>query len=120
MLRQLLRVVAITVVAALLVVLLFTSSTSAHGVSGKRFFPATIIVEDPFVADELSVPTVSYLKNGDENQEVDFEIEASKRITDHYTQVGVEARFPINPRRAAIRWEWWASSTYTSSICSRR
>ncbi len=31
----------------------------AHGFAGQRFFPATIATEDPFVADELSLPTVS-------------------------------------------------------------
>ncbi len=31
----------------------------AHGFAGKRFFPATLATDDPFVADELSLPTVS-------------------------------------------------------------
>ena len=30
----------------------------AHGFAGKRFFPATLATEDPFVADELSLPTI--------------------------------------------------------------
>jgi len=34
----------------------------AHGLIGKRFFPATLATDDPFVADELSLPTISYLK----------------------------------------------------------
>ena len=34
----------------------------AHGLAGKRFFPATLAVDDPFVADELSFPTVLYTK----------------------------------------------------------
>jgi hypothetical protein len=34
----------------------------AHGLAGKRFFPATIAIDDPFVADELSLPTVSTFK----------------------------------------------------------
>ena len=38
----------------------------AHGYAGKRFFPATITTDDPFVADELSLPTVLYIKNNDE------------------------------------------------------
>jgi hypothetical protein len=29
----------------------------AHGFAGERFFPATISTDDPFVADELSLPT---------------------------------------------------------------
>src|SRR5262245_27496680 len=34
----------------------------AHGVVGQRFFPATLAIDDPFVADELSFPTVSVAK----------------------------------------------------------
>lgn len=33
---------------------LFVSPSHAHGFAGKRFFPATIAIDDPFVADELS------------------------------------------------------------------
>ncbi|KJK10305.1 hypothetical protein UB46_41830 [Burkholderiaceae bacterium 16] len=33
---------------------LFSSHIHAHGVIGKRFLPATITVDDPFVADEAS------------------------------------------------------------------
>src|SRR5260370_30698169 len=29
----------------------------AHGFAGERFFPDTISTDDPFVADELSLPT---------------------------------------------------------------
>jgi hypothetical protein len=32
---------------------------SAHGFAGDRFFPATILTDDPFVADEASLPTVT-------------------------------------------------------------
>jgi hypothetical protein len=38
---------------------LLASNAFAHGVAGKRFFPATLATDDPFVADELSLPTVS-------------------------------------------------------------
>ncbi len=34
----------------------------AHGVAGKRFFPATLTIEDPFVAAELALPTVLHVK----------------------------------------------------------
>jgi len=35
------------------------SSALAHGWAGERFFPATILTDDPFVADEISLPQVS-------------------------------------------------------------
>ena len=32
---------------------------AAHGFAGQRFFPATILTDDPFVADEMSLPTIT-------------------------------------------------------------
>ncbi len=62
------------------------SPAAAHGLAGKRFFPATLLVDDPFVADELSLPTVSHIKtpaSGDEPATLETEVSAelSKRIT---------------------------------------
>ena len=48
----------------------------AHGIVGKRFFPATIATDDPAVADELSLPTVSHADN-----DTEISGEYSKRIT---------------------------------------
>jgi hypothetical protein len=55
----------------------------AHGVVGQRFFPATITTDDPFVADELSLPTVSHQKTSVDPsvKETDITGEYSKRIT---------------------------------------
>jgi len=55
-----------------------------HGFVGKRFFPATLATDDPFIADELSLPTISYFKtpaNGDEpvTRQTDFSLDVSKR-----------------------------------------
>jgi hypothetical protein len=36
------------------------SAALAHGFAGERFFPATILTDDPFVADEMSLPEVGY------------------------------------------------------------
>lgn len=68
--------------------LLGANPAAAHGFAGKRFFPATLAIEDPFVADELSLPTISYFKspaNGDEpaTRETGFSVDVSKRITDN-------------------------------------
>jgi hypothetical protein len=61
-------------------------SVEAHGLAGKRFFPATLAVDDPFVADELSLPTFSYqrLKGSEEappTNQFDLRGEISKRLT---------------------------------------
>ena len=41
----------------------WVGSVSAHGLIGQRFFPATLAIDDPFVADELSLPTVLHNRN---------------------------------------------------------
>jgi hypothetical protein len=55
-------------------------TAAGHGYAGKRFFPATILVEDPFVADELALPTWTHMKGGDVTSD-DLEFEFAKRIT---------------------------------------
>jgi hypothetical protein len=45
-------------ILAILLGLGITSRAFAHGVVGQRFFPATLTIDDPFVADEMSLPTV--------------------------------------------------------------
>jgi hypothetical protein len=58
----------------------------AHGLIGQRFLPATLAVDDPFVADELSFLTVSHRKmpgseEGPPTRETDLAAELSKRLT---------------------------------------
>ena len=69
--------------------LVTTEPASAHGFAGKRFFPATLATDDPFVADELSLPTVAYSKqaaSGDSpgTRETDFSVDVSKRVTENF------------------------------------
>jgi len=65
---------------------LVTGTASAHGIVGKRFFPATLTIDDPFVADELSLPTYQQQKmpaSGDEpaTTERALSFDYTKRIT---------------------------------------
>jgi hypothetical protein len=64
----------------------FCAPASAHCIVGNRFFPATLIVDDPCVADELSMPTIAGFKNGDDpaTQELDISGEYSKTITENF------------------------------------
>jgi hypothetical protein len=57
----------------------------AHGMIGQRFYPATLKIDDPFVADELSLPTVSFMPfNASEEspafRQTDISGEFSKRL----------------------------------------
>jgi hypothetical protein len=78
----------LTPIGASLAVALSTlpATALAHGLVGKRFFPATIATDDPFVSDELSLPTISSVRttaSGDEpsSRETSISGEFSKRIT---------------------------------------
>ena len=60
-----------------------------HGFAGKRFFPATLATDDPFVADELSLPTIQWQRfpagdDGPGGSETDFSIDVAKRITENF------------------------------------
>ena len=71
---------------ALLIVLRGVGNADAHGLIGKCFLPATLAIDDPFVADELSFPTISHIKTpaaGDApaTKETDINAELSKRLS---------------------------------------
>jgi hypothetical protein len=62
-------------------------AATAHGVAGKRFFPATLATDDPFVAEELSLPTIATLRRNPSEEspsatrETEFSFDYAKRIT---------------------------------------
>lgn len=65
---------------------LVSSAARGHEIVGNRMFPATLAIDDPGVADELSLPTVSAFKTGDDPsvKELDISGEYSKRITEDF------------------------------------
>jgi len=52
----------------------------AHGFAGQRFFPEPIVMEDPFAADEMNLPSFSYIRTHDA-RELSFGVELQKRLT---------------------------------------
>ena len=62
------------------------SSAFAYCFVGARFLPATLATDDPCVADEMSLPTVSWSRTGDipPAKELDISGEISKRITEDF------------------------------------
>ena len=58
------------------------SAALAHGLAAERFFPATILTDDPFVADQISLPQVTVNPPAaDGSQLTGIQIDLSKRIT---------------------------------------
>lgn len=75
-----------TLALSLLILPALVSSADAHGLAGKRFFPSTLAIDDPFVSDELTLPNILHIKrpaSGDEpaTRETEISGELSKRIT---------------------------------------
>ena len=62
------------------------TAARAHEIVGNRFFPATLAIDDPGVNDEMSLPTISMSKTGDDPsfKQLDISGEFSKRITEDF------------------------------------
>ena len=85
------------VVAVIVVVIPVTAD--AHGLVGKRFLPATLATDDPFVSDELSLPTVQHIKRpageeGPATRETELSAEFTKRLTPDFA-VGLGGTYRI-------------------------
>src|SRR5580692_11549157 len=75
-----------TLALASVVAITFTSNALAHCFVGARFFPATLVTDDPCVADEMSLPTVAWSQTADvpPASQWDLGIDFSKRITENF------------------------------------
>jgi hypothetical protein len=90
---------AVRIVTSSAVLLAMPITASAHGFAGSRFFPATLTTDDPFVADELSLPTVSSIVTPDGGGTRDTEISSdiSLRITPKWDIEFGETFITLNP-----------------------
>ena len=84
-----LKTSAVITAACFAALLVLPRTAAAHGFAGSRFFPATLSTDDPFVNDELSLPTVSSVVAPDAGGTRDTEVavDIAKRITPNF---GVE------------------------------
>jgi len=69
--------------------ILASQSAFAHGVAGPRMFISTLLIDDPAVADEASLPTFSFLpqplaEDGSTPLRSTLGFEFSKRITERF------------------------------------
>ena len=78
------------------VALTLADRASGHGFAGARFFPATLSTDDPFVNDELSLPTVSTIKTP-EGRETSIAVDIAKRITPNLGIELGESFLELNP-----------------------
>ena len=76
------------VLAAVPAACLLALPAAAHVVAGSRVFPVTLTIDDPGVADEVSIPAFTYARSGSNGgtgpgHEFDFGFEYDKTITDN-------------------------------------
>ncbi|MCL5023643.1 MAG: hypothetical protein M1497_09810 [Nitrospirae bacterium] len=70
---------------ALAIILFVPASSWAHGFAGKRFFPTTFQVDDPFISDEFSILFNHIKQAGDEpNKLTQIDIDYSKRLLPNF------------------------------------
>ena len=76
-----------------------TGRAYGHGFAGARFFPATLSTDDPFVSDELSLPTVNTTRTPDDGgtRETDISMDLSKRITPEFAIEIADTFTALNP-----------------------
>ena len=86
-----------TVSIFLLIVAVFPRTAAGHGFAGARFFPATLSTDDPFVNDELSLPTVSTIETA-EGRETAIAVDIAKRITPNLGIELGEEFMVLNPK----------------------
>jgi hypothetical protein len=93
---------------ALIFVALSAAEAMAHCFVGARFLPATLATDDPCVADEMSLPTISHSKTADAPpaNEWDISVDVSKRITEDFgitaSDTWSQIRQPGGPTRAGF------------------
>ena len=85
------------------------SDALAHGFAGSRFFPATLSTDDPFVADELSLPTVTKHPNSGDTPAL------------HETDIGVDVAKPILPNWGVeVGQSWMHPRARAAALLPRR
>ncbi len=86
------RIPAIGFLAASSLIAAGETGVQAHGFAGARFFPATLVTDDPFVADEWSFPTIAWSRDADDVATTSYSMDLAKRITRDFA-LGLSATF---------------------------
>jgi hypothetical protein len=89
---------SVAIFILLLLRLALPHPAAGHGFAGARFFPATLSTDDPFVNDELSLPTLSTAETS-EGRETNISVEIAKRITPNFGIELSEEFTDLNPKQ---------------------
>ncbi len=81
--------------AVIVAIVTIPALSLAHGIAGKRFFPTTFVVDDPFISDEFSILINRINQSGDEpNKATEINVDVSKRIIPNFGLEFHEAYLP--------------------------
>lgn len=110
-LRSLRRPTRPTLLPVLASAALLPALAQAHGFVGQRFFPATLATDDPFVADELSFPTVTSTRSSAEGdtpatRQTSAAIDFARRITPDFGLSFGASRLRIAPDGQPTSYGW--------------
>jgi hypothetical protein len=107
---------------------LLPSAAQAHGFVGDRFFPATVLTDDPFVADEMSLPTFTIDPSGpDHSREFDLETDISKTLTrdigitisdqwEHLRPKGSPAATGLGTLDTELDWQFFKNAPHEATM----
>ncbi len=94
------------------------SPALAHAVCGSRVFPVTLTLDDPGVADELTIPQVVYTRSGADGgpgpgHDTSVQFEYDKRLTDEFG-FAFNDDYNINQTNNAKTQTGWDDLTVTA------
>lgn len=83
----------------------------AHGFVGQRFFPATLATDDPFVADELSLPTITTTRSNADagtpaTRQTSVSVDIARRITPNFGLEFGASHLRIAPEGQPVAQGW--------------
>lgn len=100
----------------------------AHGFVGQRFFPATILTDDPFVADEMSLPTFTVNPKGpDGSREIDLGTDISKTLWpdigvtlsdqwEHLRPKGAPVQTGLGTFDSELDWQFFKNAPHEATL----
>ena len=93
------------------------SSALAHAVCGARVFPVTLTLDDPGVADELTIPQVDYERSAADggpgpSHSVNLGFEYDKRLTEDFG-IGFDDGYNVNQTDKAKTQTGWDDLSVT-------
>ena len=77
-----------------------------HGVVGPRLFVNALTIDDPAVADEAALPTISWQRPPGGGEEYNVNFESDERITERF-RVGVNDGYTIRTTPGAKNATGW-------------